>query len=56
MYKSPYYQYHNDWMEKHGHLFKDADKKTIKELKDQRMKYILGESSKFLNFTIDEDN
>ena len=52
--KSPYYDFHAKWMEENGHLFKDADKKTIKKLKLDRSKFILDESKKFLN--LKEDN
>ena len=52
--KSPYYDFHDTWMEKNGHLFKDADKKTIKRLKLERSQFILDESKKFLNLTEDK--
>lgn len=54
MSKSPYYDFHATWMEKNGHLFKDADKKTIKKLKLDRSKFILDKSKEFLN--LKEDN
>ena len=54
MSKSPYYDFHAKWMEENGHLFKDADKDTIKKLKLKRSQFILDESKKFLN--LKEDN
>ena len=49
MTQSPYYRFHDEWMEEHGHLFKGADKKTIESLKQKRMKSILEKSKVFLN-------
>ena len=51
MTQSPYYQYHDEWMEKNGHLFKNADKITINSLKQKRTKFILKKSKEFLNLT-----